>query len=407
MSYLTVKKINNILNKGYDLNVFISDRAGRKSSVCQEFFIKQAMNDKPFALIRGKTDESITTNWLSEYVQNKYKDFVFWNEQIDNYIGAIYFKENSESDTIYLLCYTLYLSVAKKYKSNYFKGFEKISYIVWEECIPNQRIVQDVKYINTRLMSELINIVSIGSTISRGKKLQYIFLGNDIKTNLINPITVCFDILERLSANCEIIDKCCIDDREYTYYFNYFDFPGAVNHWLINSDINIDNSISVKNQERYPYILVTNHNRYYIYNFDKFNYITTEKNDKIIDVIENDIGFFNQYNATHLLKKYDLRIALTMLMTFYNVSFDEISKYYGENWQYYPLKFHKLKNVTEYHIFNLSELSEMVNSQILNINNYNQLQTMMLLLHSKPLIASNIQILIYINDLYIKLSGLL
>lgn len=406
MSYLTVNKLKTVLSKGYDINTFISDRAGRKSSVCQEFFIEQARQGKPFALIRGKTDESITTNWLSEYLQNKYKDFVFWNEQIDNYIGAIYFKENSESDTTYLLCFSLYLSVAKKYKSNYFKGFEKISYVVWEECIPNQRIVQDVKYVNTRLMNELINIVSIGSTISRGKKLQYIFLGNDIKTNLINPITVCFDILERLSANCEIVDTCYIDDRKYTYYFNYFDFPGAVNHWLINSDINVDNAISVKNQERYPYILITNHNRYYIYNFEKFNYITTEKNDKIVDVIENDMEFFSQYNATHLLKKYDLQVALTMLMTFYNVNLDDIAIYYGENWQYHP-KFHKQQKIVEHHIFNLSELSKMVNSQILNINNYAQLKTMMSLLHSKPLIASNIQILIYINDLYIKLSGLL
>ena len=37
--YLTVNKLKTVLSKGYDINTFISDRSGRKSSVCQEFFI--------------------------------------------------------------------------------------------------------------------------------------------------------------------------------------------------------------------------------------------------------------------------------------------------------------------------------------------------------------------------------
>lgn len=404
--YLTVNKLKTVLSKGYDINTFISDRAGRKSSVCQEFFIEQARKGKPFALIREKVDESITANWLSEYVRKKYKSFVFWNEKIDTYIGAIFFKESPESEDVKLLCYTFYLSVAKKYKSNYFEDFEKIAYIVWEECIPNQRIVQDVQYISTKLMNELIAIMSIGSTIARGRKIQFIFLGNDIKVNLINPITISFNLLERLTANCEIVDKCVIDDREYQFYFNYFDFDGAVNHWLINTDMNIDNTINIKDKDRYLYILITNFDKYYIYNCGKYNYITNIKNDRVIDTINDEVQFFDQYGATHLLESYELSIALNMLMTFYDVSYSEISTYFGEYWEYYKPKFKKLKNTKECHIVNISELSGMTNSQLLNISNFNQVTKLVNLLKSKPLIASNIQVLIYIKELSLKLAGL-
>ena len=405
--YLTVNKLKTVLSKGYDINTFISDRAGRKSSVCQEFFIEQAIKGKPFALIREKVDESITANWLSEYVRKKYKSFVFWNEKIDTYIGAIYFKESPESEDIKLLCYTFYLSVAKKYKSNYFDDFEKIAYIVWEECIPNQRIVQDVQYVSTKLMNELISIMSIGSTISRGRKIQFIFLGNDIKSNLINPITICFNLLERLSANCEIVDTCVIDDREYQFYFNYFDFPGAVNHWLINADINIDNTIDIKDKDRYLFILITKFDKYYVYNCGKYNYITNIKNDRTIDTINDTYQFFDQYGATHLLDLYDLSVALNMLMTFYDVKYSEISTYFGEYWEYYKPQFKKLKNTKECHIVNISELSAMTNSQLLNTSNFNQVSNLVNLLKSKPLIASNIQVLIYIKEISLKLAGLI
>lgn len=405
--YLTVNKLKTVLSKGYDINTFISDRSGRKSSVCQEFFIEQAIKGKPFALIREKVDESITANWLSEYVRKKYKSFVFWNEKIDTYIGAIYFKESPESEDIKLLCYTFYLSVAKKYKSNYFDDFEKIAYIVWEECIPNQRIVQDVQYVSTKLMNELISIMSIGSTISRGRKIQFIFLGNDIKANLINPITISFNLLERLTANCEIVDTCVIDDREYQFYFNYFDFDGAVNHWLINADMNIDNTIDIKDKDRYLFILITKFDKYYVYNCGKYNYITNIKNDRTIDTINDTYQFFEQYEATHLLDFYELSIALNMLMTFYDVSYSEISTYFGEYWEYYKPQFKKLKNTKECHIVNISELSAMTNSQLLNTSNFNQVSNLVNLLKSKPLIASNIQVLIYIKEISLKLAGLI
>ena len=248
--------------------------------------------------------------------------------------------------------------------------------------------------------------MSIGSTIARGRKIQFIFLGNDIKANLINPITISFNLLERLTANCEIVDKCVIDDREYQFYFNYFDFAGAVNHWLINTDMSIDNTIDIKDKDRYLYILITNFDKYYVYNCGKYNYITNIKNDRVIDTINDTAQFFDQYGATHLLDSYELSIALNMLMTFYDVSYSDISTYFGEYWEYYKPQFKKLKNTKECHIVNISELSAMTNSQLLNISNFNQVSNLVNLLKLKPLIASNIQVLIYIKELSLKLAGL-
>ena len=93
-------------------------------------------------------------------------------------------------------------------------------------------------------------------------------------------------------------------------------------------------------------------------------------------------------------------------MTFYNVSNSEISTYFGDYWEYYKPKFKKLKNTKECHIVNISELSCMTNSQLLNISNFNQVSNLVNLLKSKPLIASNIQVLIYIKEISLKLAGL-
>ena len=93
-------------------------------------------------------------------------------------------------------------------------------------------------------------------------------------------------------------------------------------------------------------------------------------------------------------------------MTFYDVSYSEIATYFGEYWEYYKPQFKKLKKAKEYHVVNISELSAMTNSQILNISNFNQVTNLVNLLKSKPLIASNIQVLIYIKELSLKLAGL-
>ena len=154
------------------------------------------------------------------------------------------------------------------------------------------------------------------------------------------------------------------------------------------------------------YILITKFDKYYIYNCGKYNYITNIRNDRVIDTINDTAQFFDQYGATHLLDSYELSVALNMLMTFYEVSYSDIAAYFGDYWEYYKPQFKKLKNTKECHIVNISELSGMTNSQLLNITNFNQVSNLVNLLKSKPLIASNIQVLIYIKELSLKLAGL-
>ena len=69
-------------------------------------------------------------------------------------------------------------------------------------------------------------------------------LGNDISVNLLNPVTVGFNILERLTVDEPVIDKVEIDDRLYTFYFLYFSFKDSVEHWLYNKELDINATIN-------------------------------------------------------------------------------------------------------------------------------------------------------------------
>ena len=140
---LTAEKLRNVLSHGNDINIFISDRGGRKSSAAQIMLIEDALNGNPFVLLRSKKDETISENWLSEYVQIECekRGLVFYSERISNNIEQICF--NDENGKKYVFCFGLWLSLAEKYKSNYFKGWEKVKYIIWEECVPTAKIPTD------------------------------------------------------------------------------------------------------------------------------------------------------------------------------------------------------------------------------------------------------------------------
>lgn len=90
---LTKDKFKSVLSRGNDINIFISDRGGHKSSVAQDFYIDEAMHGNPFILIRSKKDEAITANWLSEYVRGiaAERGLKFWSEKVNPNIQAIYF----------------------------------------------------------------------------------------------------------------------------------------------------------------------------------------------------------------------------------------------------------------------------------------------------------------------------
>ena len=396
---LTVKELEKDLQKGNDINIYISDRAGWKSTTCQLFLIEQALKGYPFILLRSKIDEVINENWLSEHTRAEIQNrkLSCHSEKISNYISMLYL---SDGEKKYPLCYGLYVSVAKKYKSNYYKGFEEVKFIVWEECVPSIPLVQNIRYCTEKYFEEIKSVFSIGSTVSRGNKIQYIFLGNDISSNIINSVTVGFNMLERLKINERIEDTAEIDGTTYTFLFLYFDFPGAVNHWLNDLDREISQDIPIENKPCFPYIILTEYNRYYLYNCGKHLYISSQKHKGIENYIRNEQEFFEQYGAEHLLNKFNLSTALNILVSFYPAIYRDVTKYFGEHWERNSnLKFNQLKKMSESSIINISELVKMKYAQIYNLPNYNDILTFNALLKENTVIYENIAIKLKCEEL--------
>lgn len=400
MSYLTPQKQEEVLSRGYDINVWISDRSGRKSSVTQETLLEEALNGSPFVLLRSKKDELITEAWLSEYVINKYKEYSFYSEKINSNIVAL--KVKTPDDKVFIYCYGLYISLSQKYKSSYYKGFESVKYVVWEECIPNTPLIQNIKYIRSRCMSEIYNVLSITSTIARDNRVQLIWLGNDIPDNILNPVTIAFNLLERLSPNMEIEESVTLNDREYSFYFNYFDFDGAVNHWLYNKNLHIANNIENENLVKYNIQLKSKYKTYYIYNAGNFvhisdkNYITAGNLSSNIYTIED---FFKKYSAQTLLSEYGLKTALSMLCTFYGVSRRAIIQYFGDNWYYGDIVFSP-DNISDNTI--IIELEKIVNmslADIMRLNNYYDIKNLNELRKTHSVTYSNIKIMLLMEEL--------
>ena len=229
-------------------------------------------------------------------------------------------------------------------------------------------------------------------------------LGNDISVNLINPVTVSFDLLERLESNCEIVDKCRINDSDYTFYFNYFDFPGAVNHWLENKEFDISKSVKISKPYKYDVVLLSSFKKYYIYRADGFLYVTPEnyktKNGNKVHLISSEKEFFEQYGAAQLLEKFNLHLALTMLQTLYNVSEKEIAQYYGESWYLDSCAMFSPDNgTTPDQIINLSELVNMELSNIVQLDNFYRIRGINELIKENIVIYENVKIKILFEQL--------
>ena len=400
MSYLTPQKQEEILSRGYDINVWISDRSGRKSSVTQETLFEEALNGSPFVLLRNKKDELINESWLSQYIVNKFSDYTFYSEKINSNIVAL--KVKTPNDKVFIYCYGLYISLAQKYKSSYYKGFESVKYVVWEECIPNTPLIQNIKHIRSRCMSEIYNVLSITRTIARDNRVQLIWLGNDIPDNILNPVTIAFNLLERLSPNMEIEESVTLNDREYSFYFNYFDFEGAVNHWLYNKNLHISNYIENKNLVKYNIQLKSEFKTYYIYNAGNFihisdkSYVTAANLSSNIYTIED---FFKKYSAQTLLAKYELKTALYILCTFYGVSKRIITQYFGNNWLYGDINFIS-DNVTDTSvIIDLDKIVNMSLADIMRLNNYYDIKNLNELRKTNSLTYSNIKIMLLMEEL--------
>ena len=387
---LTIDRFKNILenNPDVDIYTFISDRGGWKTSSIQIALIDNAINHgEPFILVRTKKDEYISDSWFSEFTRKYFidKKIDFVTERINTNIVRVSAIVDSEKHTI---LYGLWLSIAEKYKSNYFKGFEKVRFLIWEECIPNKRISQNIKNVIEYHSDLLLDILSIASTVARNNRIQYIFIGNDIEFNIINSITVSFDILERLSENCEIVDCAKINGRKYKYYFNYFSFSGAVNHWLINIDNDINNSINIKNINSFNIVLKSHYKSYYLYSIDNYVYITEQKNSKV-DIINNIKEFFIYYDELETYNQYDLETALSILYTYKPHLRAPINEYFGNVNN--PI-FHKTNKTNPHNLINLYELSKMRYSDIVQLSNFSDIKNFINIMKKSNIIYSNIAI---------------
>lgn len=400
MSRLTPEKQKEVLSRGYDINVWISDRKGWKSSTTQDDLLSEALNGSPFVLLRNKKDELINESWLSEYVVNKYKDYSFYSEKINSNIVAI--KVKTPDDKTFIYCYGLYVSLAQKYKSSYYKGFESVKYVVWEECIPNTPLIQNIKHIRSRCMTEIYNVLSITSTIARDNKVQLIWLGNDIADNILNPVTIAFNLLERLSPNMEIEESVTLNDREYTFYFNYFDFEGAVNHWLYNKNLHIANTIDNEDLIKYDIQLKSEFKTYYIYNAGNFIHISDidyVKAESLSSGIYSIDDFFRKYSAQSLLSEYELRTALNMLCTFYGVSRRTIAHYFGLDWYRGDIKFTPDNVSDNTVIIDLEKIVNMSLAEIMRLNNYYDIKNLNELRKTCSVTYSNIKIMLLMEEL--------
>lgn len=399
---ITKTEMKNTLKIGYDINTWVSDRSGWKSSTAQDVLIELAEQGQPFILLRNKKDEEITENWLSDYIiTDKYRDYVFYTEKVNQNITSIKFK--TPDDNVYLLCYGLYVSLQQKYKSSYYDGFEKVNFIVWEECIPNVPLVQNIKYIRSRCMTEINNVLSIGSTVARGRKIQYIWLGNDIKENILNPVTIGFNLLERLEINNPIVDNAVFNDKEYSFYFNYFDFDGAINHWLFNENLHITRTIEPDATTiKFDLIIKTNFKEYFLYNCGSYYHISDIdyiKSQKVTDSIKTEQDFFKKFNAERLYIQYPLRTALTILCTFQGVPARYIRLYFGDGWVKGDIKFTPPENNDTVKIIDIENIIKLPLSQIVNLPEYSEIYNINEIKKNNILTYSNIKVQMLIEEL--------
>lgn len=282
---LNVQKIK--CNSKVRLLSYISDRAGRKSSAIQERLIDRAIEGHPAIVIRDKSNRPITEHWFSKYELDiiRKNGWKLYTEDIKQYKGGLSCvkmctdSENSEENT-FILFYGMFLSLADIYKSNFYDGWNDVEDIIWEECIPKKALVQNEKYVIDRCMSQMIDLMSICSTVARDKAVNCFLLGNDLSYNIINPVTVSFRVLERLKINKTITDTCMIDDIEYPFLFRYFDFPNSTNHWLIDKSNKVDATIDITDLSMLPYSFSTEFNRYYVYYYKNTLYISDRRNQK-------------------------------------------------------------------------------------------------------------------------------
>ena len=392
-------KKNNVSN--VRLFGYISDREGRKSSSIQDYIIEKALKGKPSVVIRNKTNRPITEKWLSDYISDniiKANDFELVTEKIEEFKGAMtvtYLITDKEApkDNTFILYYGMYLSVSDIYKSNYYDGWEKVEDFIFEEAVPTEKLIQDERHIITNSMKQMFDLLSICSTVSRGRSVNCFLLGNDIKYNLLNPLTVAFDLLERLEVNKRIVDTCIINDIKYQFLFLYFDFPGATNHWLKNTDKKIDNTISIEGLSFKKYGFKTHFKKYLIYTYSNGLYIS-EKLPEVKSKINSKRALLSSLGYTDFYYCPDIQIQV-ILNNGSDFEKEEISKYIDRHGH-----FKKQKPDEDIFYFDLTVIEHMKIHEIDNMTNGEDFKSLLFEIQNSKAVFSNYRIKTLLNTLY-------
>ena len=409
---ITNKKFKELLNLNTDIVTLISDRNGRKSSVVQSTLIEEweKNNYKPlFVLLRTKSDEKINENWISEYNIKKYKEYKFKHKKLNNYITTIYAIIDEKE---YVLCFNLFVSMSQKYKSSYYEGFETVRYIIWEECVPEKRLLQKIDYVKT-LDEEIKRIFSIGSTVCRNYKPKYIFIGNDIESNVINPITYSFNLLDKLEVNKEITGNCKINDNNYSYVFYYFNFRGSIEHWLNIKDLNVDNKLKPTG-EKLDLTFTLNDKIYNVY-YDKTIQIIEDKSERIENSsLEKELllllDFFPEQelyqfviNYNNIYKRDELYNLFRLKNSNFNLIFNEYYKLIEFNniltYQFVDKEEKQINN------YNINEIEKMTAQEI--VTNCQELFGFFKNYNIDNFMYSNILIKLYIEKIRILIGRIL
>lgn len=303
---LTKEKLKKDIKKKYDLYFYISNRGGRKSSAGQELFIDTALNTgKPFIILRNKVTHKISDRTLSKYVRELYESRGYYFETVtsDKARNMVELYAVKNDDKI-LIAYGMFVSCAEAYKSNYFDGWEKVSAVLWEECVENKRILQDLSADNIKAMSKQFeNVLSIMSTVTREHKAPLIAFGNDIPENLINSVTANLNILERLSEG-EIVDTCIINQEKYKFLFDYFRVKDKPMLWL---DYRSKDVCQEDISDKIICQIKTDYNVYTMYEKDTHYYISQElfsSSREIIDTYEKFLSYY--FNIHEYVEPYIL-----------------------------------------------------------------------------------------------------
>ena len=181
-----LKKSNSIYN------FIIGGRNGRKSSKIQLIMFERFLkNHSKFLLVRRRTDETVTVNWFTPYVQEflkkrgytiEYKKQLKKGEKYTGYFELV----NEETGTREIFGKIMFLSVEQKYKSNEDESYSEYTDVVFEEFIAEE----DKLY----LQNEPQKLVNLISTVFRDRAATVYLIGNTLDGQETNPYFRYFEI---------------------------------------------------------------------------------------------------------------------------------------------------------------------------------------------------------------------